>query len=97
MLSINDKVSIPSLLSRFTYHVILKHKLIPIPHEEGSIEMSKLSYTEETAGDRKCRNGTEELTVLFLRRLAKGFLSGVGLYSGVKVISALMRNPFREK
>lgn len=59
--------------------------------------MSKLSYTEETTGDRKCRNGTEELTVLFLRRLAKGFLSGVGLYSGVKVISALMRNPFREK
>lgn len=59
--------------------------------------MSKLSSTEETAEDRKCRYGTEEFAVLFLRRLAKGFLSGVGLYSGVKVISALMRNPFREK
>lgn len=85
------------MLSLFTYHVILKHKLIPIPYEGVSIKMSKLSYTEETADDRKCRYGTEELTVLFLRRLTKGFLSGVGLYSGVKVISALMRNPFREK
>lgn len=55
----------------------------------------------ENAGEKPRREKiqwkSEELTILFLKRLAKGFLSGVGLYSGVKVISALMRNPFREK
>jgi hypothetical protein len=54
----------------------------------------------ENAGEKPGEESqwkSEELTILFLKRLAKGFVSGVGLYSGVKVISALMRNPFREK
>ncbi|KAK3589354.1 hypothetical protein CHS0354_009998 [Potamilus streckersoni] len=33
----------------------------------------------------------------FLRRFLKGFGSGVGLFAGFKLVSALMRNPFREK
>ncbi|XP_062617210.1 uncharacterized protein LOC134278915 [Saccostrea cucullata] len=53
--------------------------------------------TEETNQGEEDQRRIEALLVLFVKRLSKGFLSGVGLYSGVKVISALMRNPFREK
>lgn len=37
------------------------------------------------------------LTKRFTRRFLKGFLSGVGLYAGFKTVTALMKNPFRER
>lgn len=30
-------------------------------------------------------------------KFTKGFISGTGLYAGVKGITALMRNPFRKR
>ena len=33
----------------------------------------------------------------FVLRFVKGFSSGVGLYAGVKLVTALLRNPFRER
>ena len=59
--------------------------------------MTTLGRVDESSQGQESSRHTEELAVAFLRRLTKGFLSGVALYSGVKVISALMRNPFREK
>ncbi|KAH3735320.1 uncharacterized protein LOC127850296 [Dreissena polymorpha] len=32
----------------------------------------------------------------FLGRFLKGFSSGLGVYSGIKIVTALMRNPFRQ-
>lgn len=33
----------------------------------------------------------------FTVRFLKGFGSGLGVFSGIKVVTALMRNPFRER
>lgn len=33
----------------------------------------------------------------FVTRFFKGFGSGLGVYSGIKIVTALMRNPFRER
>ena len=33
----------------------------------------------------------------FLTRFLKGFGSGMGVYAGIKIFTALMRNPFRER
>lgn len=33
----------------------------------------------------------------FSVRFLKGFGSGLGVYTGIKVVTSLMRNPFRER
>ncbi|XP_064618329.1 uncharacterized protein LOC135482329 [Liolophura sinensis] len=38
-----------------------------------------------------------QLAKRFIRRFLKGFLSGVGLYAGFKTVTALVKNPFRER
>jgi hypothetical protein len=47
----------------------------------------------ETRRERKARI----LVTKFVKRFGKGFGSGVVLYAGVKLVSALLRNPFRER
>lgn len=43
----------------------------------------------------------DELVVLrgrqFAVRFIKGFGSGLGLYTGIKIVTVLIRNPFRER
>lgn len=48
---------------------------------------------QETRQQKKAR----QLTTQIIKRFCKGFGSGVVLYAGVKVVSALLRNPFRER
>ncbi|VDI38316.1 Hypothetical predicted protein [Mytilus galloprovincialis] len=48
---------------------------------------------QETRQQKKAR----QLTTQIVKRFCKGFGSGVVLYAGVKVVSALLRNPFRER
>lgn len=47
----------------------------------------------ESRRERKAR----VLVTKFVKRFGKGFGSGVVLYAGVKLVSALLRNPFRER
>ncbi|RUS78406.1 hypothetical protein EGW08_013820 [Elysia chlorotica] len=37
-----------------------------------------------------------ELATEFAKRFSKGFISGVGVYTGVRIVTALLKNPFRK-
>lgn len=57
-------------------------------------------------GDMESEDGTCDISIQavlskrtsqFVKRFLKGFGSGIGVYSGIKFVTALMRNPFRER
>ena len=50
-------------------------------------------YDDEVLLSNVVRQRAQQFAVRFL----KGFGSGIGVFSGVKIVTALMRNPFRER
>ena len=57
------------------------------------------SNWKEKCVKRRAFNEQEcwELATESVMRLSKGFFSGVGLYAGVRIVTALLKNPFRKR
>ncbi|GFS17400.1 hypothetical protein ElyMa_001496500 [Elysia marginata] len=58
----------------------------------GKHEGCKAHNDSQPLTERECY----ELARDFVKRFSKGFLSGVGMYAGVRIVTALLRNPFRK-
>ena len=68
---------------------------------------AKVTPVKEEGGDEnenggQYGEGTEQVVLSktfrkFLKTFLKGFGSGLGVYTGIKFVTALMRNPFRER
>ncbi|XP_021376856.1 uncharacterized protein LOC110465398 [Mizuhopecten yessoensis] len=53
--------------------------------------------SDDRGNERQWRHNVPATVEMFLARFLKGFTSGAALYGGVMGVSALMRNPFRER
>ena len=72
-----------------------------VRHELGEAEGNAKSESgdeEETDSEASAKQAMLSKRIKrFMIRFLKGFGSGLGVYAGIKVFAALMRNPFRER
>ncbi|GFN84621.1 mitochondrial import inner membrane translocase subunit tim17/tim22/tim23 family protein isoform 2 [Plakobranchus ocellatus] len=80
-----------------------KMKLSPLPwvisHGDDSSNDFAADKCEAMEHQASPMISSEELWHLledFVKRFLRGFFNGVGLYAGVRVVTSLLRNPFRE-
>ena len=76
-------------------------KLKPVK-EEGKIKENEGQSGTVTESDNENSIVPKQVVLSktfrkFLKRFLKGFGSGLGVYTGIKFVTALMRNPFRER
>lgn len=79
--------------------------LEPIKEETGKLEKEDEDDVEEEDNGNFEEEEDElefsQLIILrsrqFSVRFLKGFASGLGVYTGVKIVTSLMKNPFRER